>query len=304
MKKIVAVVLALVMVLGLSTVAFAAKTTSYEGLYLVQTDKSRDLEDVTLTIYAGSAPKYNKVTTAVETLGVTKYAEINYVMDMGGFALDMTEQYLLVDSLAKADVVLYKDAAYKSPAFYLADMEGYSGAFVDDGVGCDAFGEYYEATPFTNFGEDCGQVEEPADYDVENEYFTLKGMLFNVYQKVDYQTEYAVYYGGEYFFVDFVADTKIPHTAVYENKDGKTVSIVCGECDAVGVEVANKLSLPVGVTEINGALSGVWYWGTAPVAADTDKVESAETFDAGIAMYVGMSVMAAAGSAVVLKKKD
>jgi hypothetical protein len=33
-------------------------------------------------------------------------------------------------------------------------------------------------------------------------------------------------------------------------------------------------------------------------------VESAQTFDAGIAMYVGMSVMAAAGSAVVLKKKD
>ena len=38
----------------------------------------------------------------------------------------------------------------------------------------------------------------------------------------------------------------------------------------------------------------------------TDKVvQSAETFDAGIAMYVGMSVMAAAGSAVVIgKKKD
>lgn len=37
----------------------------------------------------------------------------------------------------------------------------------------------------------------------------------------------------------------------------------------------------------------------------TDKVTSAETFDAGIAMYVGMSIAAAAGSAVVIgKKKD
>ncbi len=37
----------------------------------------------------------------------------------------------------------------------------------------------------------------------------------------------------------------------------------------------------------------------------TKPVQSAETFDAGIAMYVGMSVMAAAGSAVVIgKKKD
>ena len=42
----------------------------------------------------------------------------------------------------------------------------------------------------------------------------------------------------------------------------------------------------------------------ASAPAATDKVESAQTFDAGIAMYVGMSVMAAAGSAVVLKKKD
>ena len=44
---------------------------------------------------------------------------------------------------------------------------------------------------------------------------------------------------------------------------------------------------------------------TPSAGTSTDKtVTSAETFDAGIAMYVGMSVMAAAGSAVVLKKKD
>ena len=47
-------------------------------------------------------------------------------------------------------------------------------------------------------------------------------------------------------------------------------------------------------------------FGTTVVTPSTDKtVTSAETFDAGIAMYVGMSVMAAAGSAVVIgKKKD
>jgi len=43
---------------------------------------------------------------------------------------------------------------------------------------------------------------------------------------------------------------------------------------------------------------------TVPAPEASEKVESAQTFDAGIAMYVGMSVMAAAGSAVVLKKKD
>ena len=51
------------------------------------------------------------------------------------------------------------------------------------------------------------------------------------------------------------------------------------------------------------ALTGSSVGGTV-VTPDTDKVTSAETFDAGIAMYVGMSVMAAAGSAVVLKKRE
>ena len=45
-------------------------------------------------------------------------------------------------------------------------------------------------------------------------------------------------------------------------------------------------------------------FGPAVVTPSTDKVQSAETFDAGIAMYVGMSVMAAAGSVVVLKKRE
>ena len=52
-------------------------------------------------------------------------------------------------------------------------------------------------------------------------------------------------------------------------------------------------------------LENATYTGTyVPSVPSTDKVQSADTFDAGIAMYVGMSVMAAAGSAVVLKKKD
>ena len=45
--------------------------------------------------------------------------------------------------------------------------------------------------------------------------------------------------------------------------------------------------------------------GTSSGTTTTDKtVTSADTFDAGIAMYGGMSVMAAAGSAVVLKKRE
>ena len=36
---------------------------------------------------------------------------------------------------------------------------------------------------------------------------------------------------------------------------------------------------------------------------DTNKVPSAKTFDAGVAMYVGMSLLSVAGGAVVIGKK-
>ena len=57
---------------------------------------------------------------------------------------------------------------------------------------------------------------------------------------------------------------------------------------------------------VSGAIGGnLISYGGSSTSTSTDKVQSAATFDAGIAMYVGMSVMAAAGSAVVIgKKKD
>ena len=41
---------------------------------------------------------------------------------------------------------------------------------------------------------------------------------------------------------------------------------------------------------------------SATTETGSATIESAKTFDAGVAMYAAMSVMAAAGSAVVLKK--
>ena len=89
---------------------------------------------------------------------------------------------------------------------------------------------------------------------------------------------------------------------VYANKNG-----AIAEFGQYGWTVAGYYNqLPVYIAKVaptNYTVVG----GGAPVVAPADKdntVESPKTFDAGIAMYVGMSVMAAAGSAVVLKKKD
>ena len=122
----------------------------------------------------------------------------------------------------------------------------------------------------------------------------------------------------------------VPHACLTDDgtdckwtvKNNKVVSVTC-ECDDTYKVVQDIKGLKTGTyaqvaykadadstTEVNYAIlssstSGLLPSGTVVVTPSTDKVTSAETFDAGIAMYVGMSVMAAAGSAVVIgKKKD
>ena len=275
MKKMVARVMAAVMVMGLATVAFGAtKVTTYEGLYSQDANVVTATEsDVTITVNPAKAVKYDKDGNA------TAMGQIEYVT-----ADKFAGEYVFVNTLADADVVLYKDAAMKQVKFYLAKVDGV---------------EYYEAAAFTNFGEKCGQVDY-ADYDKDVKYYTVKGLDFVVVAEDKTSTDF-VMVGGKMVPVSFVADETdvVAHTAVYEMKDGEIVSIECGACGVKAVKAANALSVPKGADVVVDN----WYW-AATAAATTETVESAKTFDAGVAMYVGMSVMAAAGSAVVLKKKD
>ena len=104
----------------------------------------------------------------------------------------------------------------------------------------------------------------------------------------------------------------------YNTKTGDITSVKCPDCKnpvavyktagvfdgkvykQITVGVAKNYYYVAGTAAntITGTIVGV------PTTPSTDKVQSAETFDAGIAMYVGMSVMAAAGSVVVLKKRE
>ena len=47
----------------------------------------------------------------------------------------------------------------------------------------------------------------------------------------------------------------------------------------------------------------MWALTAGSSSSNTSGVESAKTFDAGIAMYVGMSLLSVAGGAVVIGKK-
>lgn len=92
-------------------------------------------------------------------------------------------------------------------------------------------------------------------------------------------------------------------------KEGDTFSYSKDDASKVITEqkAAGKYSLPVG-TNLAGSYTYCWQLtaGTDDGKKDDGKkpgVDSAKTFDAGIAMYVGMSLLSVAGSAVVIGKK-
>ena len=116
------------------------------------------------------------------------------------------------------------------------------------------------------------------------------------------------------------ARASVPHTFTDEvtyksTTDLTVVAIECDKCEKVFQTVkTTKLPATYKGATVTLTIDGTAYYvllesaatsGTTGTVGGTDKVvQSAETFDAGIAMYVGMSVMAAAGSVVVLKKRE
>ena len=91
---------------------------------------------------------------------------------------------------------------------------------------------------------------------------------------------------------------KVGHTAVPTVKDGKVTGYTCKTCGAVAIEAPNYASIPADADIITGN----WYF-PAVAASTTTTTSSPKTFDAGIAMYVGMALTSVAGSAVVIGKK-
>ena len=92
-------------------------------------------------------------------------------------------------------------------------------------------------------------------------------------------------------------------------KEGDTFSYYTADASKVITEqkAAGKYSLPVGTPLADNY---TWCWTLTAGSTDNKKddgkkpgVDSAKTFDAGIAMYVGMSLLSVAGSAVVIGKK-
>ena len=95
--------------------------------------------------------------------------------------------------------------------------------------------------------------------------------------------------------------TLVGHTWVVDVEKGVAK---CSNCGTTGKVYKTFVEVPNGADA--DQVAGVWVVADAsntPTETKPDSNKSPKTFDAGIAMYVGMALTSVAGSAVVIGKK-
>ena len=284
MKKIVALVLSLVMVLGLATVASAA-TYSEDAEYYVTADKQNwdtvkfvpaDEEDG-----AGNVAYFDGSETYVECKksddGAVKLFSGKEAGDtLLGYVKVAPVSYSMKGEKVAASAKVNCDTDLHAKGFKYTAPDGAVSYWV----------EVEKGQQYTNM-----LVNGEVKYVLQDNPAVLGGHILNLNKTA---------------FLDDAETTReykcVRCGAVFQ---GVTTKVAGVEYTAYEPTVALKDAYEDAGYDVSKAVMTDLYLikAAAPVV-DTDKVESAQTFDAGIAMYVGMSVMAAAGSAVVLKKKD
>ena len=331
MKKIVALVLSLVMVLGLATTAMAADVP----LWVNNNPSGFDVFD-------GNNVKANDKTVPVKveyTAPVAPSEDNGFLGRIAYYQLDLADG---VDAIALAQggsvdeaTCFVLVAAYEKGCIALKahnkDLD--KGASYKDADSQSAPNAVYFLKPvaavhynadgvkFADWGTTCGAIGQPAGFDKTATYARVTQTRGEA--KLDFITELGagvesgatsdtmlnILVDGVIYTATWGNSVKsliIPHKWVaseYDQKTGVVTKYTCATCKVVGTVVASPFLAPADA-EIEQLDNLTYVYFYANSASTGSTVESAQTFDAGIAMYVGMSVMAAAGSAVVLKKKD
>ena len=313
MKKIVALVLSLVMALSLCTVAFAdgydievtkkGEHTKYDEL------KSVAQTDTVLPHYEGKANGEWFVETAdpdvydsASNFIVTYQRDGKIVYLLRVEKDDMKVNALKADAVAEHKYVGCGDNNAKAPKDCYKDVKNSNYWIKSDADDAVAYvtvdGDYDNVVAVraaTVFGKD-------GNWDKNAEVVPSGHLMVLVKKNIEYKNaadgkivkdvnEYKCYFCNRTFYgSDFPYST--PETA-----------------DTYSSTFANELVKAKFVNVEDGVILGdvAYYWTTDKdndnKTDDTNKVPSAKTFDAGVAMYVGMSLLSVAGGAVVIGKK-
>ena len=280
MKKIIATVLAMVMALALCTTAMAATTYGdfykWDGGWVKQ-----NMDGVSISYTAASESKTDgKLVSA--TRGYFTLTGDNAGTYVEVPAADAKYQ-LTVDGTVK-----YLDKVNDATTAYTK-----IGSKIDLGTKC---GDYAVVTTGNTLYKDADGKVYVAGANVTGDVSMLvDGKLVSV-KAANETTDYTVV---KHVF-ELVSSTKDANGVV-------TGTAKCKNCTQTA-NVTNKTNvIPVGYSSqtVEGSNDVYAYWTTSGSTTGTTNTTkpSPKTFDAGIAMYVGMALTSVAGSAVVIGKK-
>ena len=311
MKKIVALVLSLVMALSLATVAFAAETydilarPNTDGKAVTTAEYVKETNGHLAYFQGANGVKYIAVADASDSKWGGQAAftvmfdgkEVQllanpYDNKLNSIKVTAVKEHKFVgcgDENSKIGADVYVDA---DGNYYVLD-DNVTIALTIDGT----YEGVKTARAAAVFSKTSSLPTTQDDWDVIPETHVLVLVKENIEYKsaatgnkvVKNVNEYKcafcgkTYYGSEYNY-------STPETAVKYDV-------------AYASHVAAAKFVKLGATDKLADVPFIW---TSDVAADTkpaEGVNSAKTFDAGVAMYVGMSLLSVAGGAVVIGKK-
>ena len=277
MKKIIATVLAMVMALALCTVAFAAADT-----YDSYAATSANIKAGKLVSGATETAQDFEITTVAATKNSDGTGNLEYLL-IGDAAYVKTTSPTISDfaitAANKTDILFYVTAV-TAPTY-----EASAKAFTNFGYKCDQIvntdnSKYYEVTTGANEGKIYKEAETGMNVLVDGKIVTVA------------TTETAT-----------KAHTWAVSASKVENGVIVPTEVTCGVCGSKSTAVYKTGKAPAGskVVDVPGFDGYVFVPGG--VANTNNTTTSPKTFDAGIAMYVGMALTSVAGSAVVIGKK-